>query len=93
MYITDLEDDVNEYERMVKQKEPYTITALVAGRTLGIHQRIGKLRMAIELAREQIAKVEAMGRIPTDEEAALMLDEINKVLDNMEDPKRFLGIL
>ena len=68
--ITEFEDDINEYERMLKVREPYALTAKISGRTRPIYQRIGKLRLAIDLAREQIAKVEAQGVILSDEETA-----------------------
>ena len=90
--ITDLEDDVNEYESMIKTKEKFVLTTKITGRTLPVYQRISKLRIAMDLAREQIAKVEASGRVPTDEETAFMLQEINEILDSMENPSKFLGI-
>ncbi len=91
--ITDLEDDVREYESMVKVREPFTPSAIVGGRTLPIYQRIKKLDAAIELARQQISNIEAMDRTPTDEEVIIMLDEMNKILNEMEDPDKFLGFI
>ncbi|KKL67224.1 hypothetical protein LCGC14_2137140 [marine sediment metagenome] len=91
--ITDLEDDVNEYESMLQSKLIESSFNLgLTGRLLPVNQRIKKLRAAIELARGQVAKIEASGVVPTDEETIIMLDEINKILNTMEDPIKFLGV-
>lgn len=91
--IEDYESDIREYESMVKIREKITPSAIVGGRTLPIYQRIKKLDTAIDLARAQIAKIEALGRVLTDEETSFALAEINNVLNNMEEPSKFAGII
>jgi len=91
--ITDYEEDILEYESMVKDRENYTPSAVFGGRTLPINQRIKKLRDAIELARDQIAKLEAANVLLTDEELALALENINKVLGDFGEPSKFLGFI
>ena len=91
--IADFEDDIRTYERMVKTKENFTPSAIFGGRTLPIYQRIEKLDLAIATARNQLAKIEASGIIPSDEEAQLMMNEINRVLDDVGEPSKFLGLI
>ena len=91
--ITEFEDDINEYERDLKVREPFALTALVSGRTRPIYQRIRKLRVAVTLAREQIAKTEAGGIALNDEETGLLMNDMNKLLNSMDDPIKFLGVI
>lgn len=91
--ITEYEDDILELEGMLKVREPFALTAKATGRTIPIYQRIKKLKDAIILSRGQIAKIEAEGRILTDEEQAILLSDMNTILDQMEEPSKFLGIL
>ena len=91
--ITDLEADFREYESDVKLKENFTPTMKLTGRTNPIYQRIKKLDSAIALARQQIAKTEAMGTILSPEETTIMLNEMSQLLNQMEDPSKFLGII
>lgn len=90
--ITDLDDDVSEYASMIKGIEVIAPHLKYTGRLFPVYQRIGKLRTAIELAREQIAKLEAADVILSDEETALLLSDIDKILNEMENPIKFLGI-
>ena len=91
--LEDYELDIREYEQLVQQKKWFTPSAIFAGRTRPIFQRIKKLDAALLVAREQIAKIEALGRPLTDEETVFALAEINKILDIMEEPSKFLGII
>ena len=91
--ITDFEEDVRGYEKDIKLKEIFTPTMKLTGRARPIHQRIKKLDVAIELSRQQIAKIEATGGILSPEETTIMYNEMNQLLNQMEDPSKFLGII
>lgn len=91
--ITDLENDVNEYEEALQSKLiESSFNIGLTGRLLPVKQRIKKLRAAIDLSRDQIAKIEATGVVLSDEETALLMDDMNKILDGMVEPIKFLGI-
>ena len=92
--IADLEEDVNGYEADLQLwLIENSLTIGLTGRLLPVKQRIKKLRAAIDLARDQISKIEAAGAVLTDEETALVLGEMNEILNSMENPTKFLGII
>lgn len=92
--VTDYENDINEYESMVKDRENLSLAAKFTGRTLPIYQRIKKLDTAVLLARNQIAKLEAQDITLSDEDTAIMLGEMNKLLDSMGEPSKwYSGII
>ncbi|KKK71940.1 hypothetical protein LCGC14_2908870, partial [marine sediment metagenome] len=85
--------DINEYDIAVKWKTIISPTSLFSGRLVPIQKRIEKLRDVLIGARRQVAIIEAKGVLPTAEELAVMMSELNRQLDTMPSETKFLGLL
>lgn len=90
--VEDYEDDILEDERMLKSRENAVPLVKFSGRFRPIYRRIKKLKAAIEVTRTQLSVIEAENRVLTDEETTLLLNNIDVILKEMEDPIKFLGV-
>lgn len=75
--LDEYEEQINEIERDIKKWELFTkITTLNFNKTDPVHQRIQKLRRAIDTARDSIRFSIASGQVNAVEEATMLLDQL-----------------
>ncbi len=91
--LDELEDNINSYERRVKEAINISPVSLISDRLTPVMQRIKKLKTVMIGARRMIAKIEIAGELPTGEELTIIMTELNRQLNAMPSESKFLGII